>query len=1040
VTAALPPDGRPTYIEQNITAVDGFAYGVIGTADIHIFGDGVPVYVLEQHRPARPPDPEWLREMPSRMLNARHEVVAFTGRDAELADLHVWRQDGPRLAVRWLHGGGGQGKTRLAAQFADECTAVGWKVVAATHGPGTVLASERPSQDLRLDEAAGLLLIVDYADRWPLTHLTWLLSNRLLHQVGVPTRVLMLARTEDAWPTVRAVLANHQAGTSGQRLEPLGTALNEREDMFTAARDSFATHYHIDDADAIGPPAPLDEPDMGLTLAVHIAALVAVDAYVGGRRPPRGMAALTIYLLDREHLQWARLFGDGSHELDPTDRTFTTPPAVINRIVFAAALTGALDWNVGTALIRRLDLGGDPDRILTDHRTCYPPADRHRPTALEPLYPDRLAEDFLALSLPGHRVEYPAQDWAPGIATTVLAAETANAADGARHSPAWTPRAITFLAASAERWPHVGAAHLYPLIRDAPQLLIDAGSAAITALTGIDGLELDVLEAVEPLLPDQAHVDLDIGAAAISDRLTPYRLANATDPADRARLYYNHANCLGNAGRRQESLAADQQAADIFRALAVADPDAYQPELAASLNNLGTALADLARWEEALPAAEDAVTIRRRLAGIDPTYLPDLAMSLGNVGRCLSRMGRQEPALTPITEGTDILRRLAVEDPTAHLPNLARSLTNLAAALAELGRGEQALTPIEEAIAIRRALADADPAAYLPELAGSLNNLGAILQRLQRYEEGQAQLEEAVAIRRRLAEVNPAVYLPDVVTSLINLGVGLAELRNWEASLPPTAEAVDIGRRLAVADPGASPALATALANLGTVLRGLRKPDEGAVRWEEELAIRRTLAGTAPAVYLPELAERLGSVGEALSDLGRPTKGLPLIEEAAAAYRRLADADPDTHLPDLARSLVNLGVRRAQSSHPAEAIAVATEAVKISRRLADADPTHLPDLATSLWQYAWVSFPFIPAEALTAVQEAIAHYELLRAASPDAYAEDFRSARRTLADVLDKLGEVKKSRRLRRQLWREDRRQGRYGDPPWAYRGDPATR
>ncbi|GAA2410662.1 hypothetical protein GCM10010404_80760 [Nonomuraea africana] len=46
MTEARPPDGRPPFIVQNVTANAGFAYGVI-YGDLHIFGDGSPVYVLE---------------------------------------------------------------------------------------------------------------------------------------------------------------------------------------------------------------------------------------------------------------------------------------------------------------------------------------------------------------------------------------------------------------------------------------------------------------------------------------------------------------------------------------------------------------------------------------------------------------------------------------------------------------------------------------------------------------------------------------------------------------------------------------------------------------------------------------------------------------------------------------------------------------------------------------------------------------------------------------------------------------------------------
>ena len=37
--------------------------------------------------------------------------------------------------------------------------------------------------------------------------------------------------------------------------------------------------------------------------------------------------------------------------------------------------------------------------ILDDHRLCYPPLDAGH--VLEPLYPDRLGEDFIAAMLPG---------------------------------------------------------------------------------------------------------------------------------------------------------------------------------------------------------------------------------------------------------------------------------------------------------------------------------------------------------------------------------------------------------------------------------------------------------------------------------------------------------------------------------------------------------------------------------------------------------------------------------------------------------------
>lgn len=52
----------------------------------------------------------------------------------------------------------------------------------------------------------------------------------------------------------------------------------------------------------------------------------------------------------------------------------------------------------------------------------------------------------------------------------------------------------------------------------------------------------------------------------------------------------------------------------LVHALAEARPDAFLPDLARSLNNLGNMLSDLGRREDALAATDEAVSIRRALA------------------------------------------------------------------------------------------------------------------------------------------------------------------------------------------------------------------------------------------------------------------------------------------------------------------------------------------------------------------------------------------------------------------------------------------
>src|SRR5437870_3930637 len=79
-------------------------------------------------RPFSPPtcaDTAELRIQPSQLLLASNRVVPFTGRENELARLRQWLDEPCRIGAKLMHGPGGQGKTRLAAEFAAESIRTG---------------------------------------------------------------------------------------------------------------------------------------------------------------------------------------------------------------------------------------------------------------------------------------------------------------------------------------------------------------------------------------------------------------------------------------------------------------------------------------------------------------------------------------------------------------------------------------------------------------------------------------------------------------------------------------------------------------------------------------------------------------------------------------------------------------------------------------------------------------------------------------------------------------------------------------------------
>ena len=165
------------------------------------------------------------------------------------------------------------------------------------------------------------------------------------------------------------------------------------------------------------------------------------------------------------------------------------------------------------------------------------------------------------------------------------------------------------------------------------------------------------------------------------------------------------------------SVALARPAALVFQRLADASAGDSEKH-AVHLINLSNWLSRLGRREQALAAIEEAVTAYRQLADARPdAFLPDLAMSLNNQSVLLADLGRREQALAAIEEAVTAYRQLADARPDAFLPDLATSLNNQSLFLADLGRREQALAAIEEAVTIRRQLADARPDAFLPDLA-----------------------------------------------------------------------------------------------------------------------------------------------------------------------------------------------------------------------------------------------------------------------------------------------------------------------------------
>lgn len=933
-----------------------------------------PRYCLDPIEAAPAPvDPLWLGGAPSRLLDARAAVVPFTGRARELRELAEWR-DGPArfLSVRLLHGVGGQGKTRLARHFAVRSAEVGWKVLGVRPRPGPqdpAVSDPGPGVPLPgpASVGAGALLVVDYADRWPHSQLVQLFAD-LRDLPG--TRVLLIGRSVQWWPAVRGELALMHAEADERRLGSLGETAADRQRQFEVARDRFAEMLdatapdtsteaaRLDGSgvrrDCAAAPASLSDPDStayATVLTVHMVALSAVYAGRGASLPDRP-EALAAYLLDREHMTWRRLFDAGP--------PFRTRPRELARVVFVATLTGAQAQRTGLAALKGTGLESVQE-LVDDHRLCYPPFDAG--TVLEPLSPDRLAEDFLALSLPGHDVDgYDPDPWTPDALTDLLAR------DPEGRAPSYTPRSVTFLAAAALRWPHV-AVLVNTVLRDDPGLAIDAGGAGLSAVADVPTLDHDVLEAVVELFPDHSDANLDAAMATAIDLRTRRRADAAPDKPSRISelIHPDLPYRLINAGRYADAVGALDRSIPWWRALARSGDARSGRDLAYALNLLGVAQLHCGRRSEAIEAGRESVEIYRR-SNADADAL---GAALANHSNALLLSGDLRATLVAATEAVELHRS---GTPQGERQGAARAgaLRAQARALADTGQADAASGAVETALDLWRQLAATRPATWEPGLAATLDTAAQLWASAGRYQRALEASTESVAVHRRMAKANPSAHRPALAGALANLVRDLTAAGRDTEALDAAREAVALRRALAALDPLAhEPELATALLNLSSRLGHLHHWDEVLETEREAVAVLERLHATQPDHHASELARALTLLGKALRRGGRPADALAPIRRAVDLRRRLAASGAASHQASLAHSLSELAAVLAKIGQAGEGAKAAVEAVGIYAPLTgDGSPPHGPTIRdgdATLHRSALAGAYMTLSECLTAV-------------------------------------------------------------------------
>lgn len=269
------------------------------------------------------------------------------------------------------------------------------------------------------------------------------------------------------------------------------------------------------------------------------------------------------------------------------------------------------------------------------------------------------------------------------------------------------------------------------------------------------------------------------------------------DLQERASILHRLGVALAGLGKREQALAAVDEAVALRRRLVAESRDAHLPGLAYSLMSLTARLSDLGNHQAALMAAEESVEILRTLAAKEPgAFIRALAGSLDNLATSQRMMGQQEEALASALEAVEILRQLVKDTRGQHQFDLARSLANLAIFQSEIGKRDEALETALEVARWYGELAKANADVALPYLAASLNNLAITQSDAGKLQDALATAQQAVEVRRKLAHGNPDAFFPDLARSLFVLGDCLAASGKLSEAAGNYRESISVLREL----------------------------------------------------------------------------------------------------------------------------------------------------------------------------------------------------------------------------------------------------
>ena len=331
-------------------------------------------------------------------------------------------------------------------------------------------------------------------------------------------------------------------------------------------------------------------------------------------------------------------------------------------------------------------------------------------------------------------------------------------------------------------------------------------------------------------------------------------------------------------------------------------------------------------------------------AGKEKTQIA-LGTCLRNLGDLHEKFGEIELSERMINQSIILLKGLDQNNPSVQ-KELAISLQSDGVHLSHKEETDKAQEKDQESVDLWKGLDQYDPE-IRKRLALALRYLGLDLGQKRNWDEALKPTQESVKIWRSLDQHNPEVR-KGLALTLYNMGIYLVNIKgnnkNLDKALAADRESVDLLRSLDQNDLGTKKNLAEALSHLGTNLINKigedKVLDEAITVNRESMSLWKSLDQNDPEIR-NKLAKALDHLGVALENKNNINDALVANQESVEVWRSLNQDDPEIRR-GLALALCNRGVFLRKNRYWDEALEADQESVELLRSL------ELNDLKTAM--------------------------------------------------------------------------------------------